>query len=390
MQGIYQAYWEKLKMDQVAHEFLMDDADYARAIVENFFWDYSMKYSDARPIMRTARDIDEKDLRLSHDIMLWAFAPLWFYRVEHRNEATARIINIGTKKVHTVYHFGRMPEAGSQILTRLLPFRGKEFCGHSVLIFPETVSIFQFESIFKTSCQAIGIKPSIVIRPDVHCDEWRNHGAYFLGQWRKLVYDEEIKYPLPDDKVEKLSFELENAEGLRKILQSTEDIRPKLDTKTGRKISDQWELKYRTITLADLQLKESRLKISPKNYEYDLRVRTWLEKNLAKYLKLKNQKNANANTNANTSANANWNKIDIAKSNSSAIEKEIIESTDSLPGRNLESQEEWIHKPLPALNGQSPIQASLHDWGRKRLQILLQELRLQGVDITSLKMQLGL
>jgi hypothetical protein len=53
---LYQQYWEKLSQEEYPHHALMEDGDYGRAVVENFFWDYSVQFSDARPILRTARE----------------------------------------------------------------------------------------------------------------------------------------------------------------------------------------------------------------------------------------------------------------------------------------------------------------------------------------------
>src|SRR5690606_23953568 len=55
LRALYQAYWEKLTRDEFPHDLLMEDRDYGRAIIENFFWDHFVQYSDARPILRTAR-----------------------------------------------------------------------------------------------------------------------------------------------------------------------------------------------------------------------------------------------------------------------------------------------------------------------------------------------
>ena len=62
----------------------------------------------------------------------------------------------------------------------------------------------------------------------------------------------------------------------------------------------------------------------------------------------------------------------------------------SMPGESAESQDMWVHTPLDALNGQTPIQASTHDWGRRRLNLLMKDLIKQGRDVISLKRQLGL
>jgi hypothetical protein len=49
-----------------------------------------------------------------------------------------------------------------------------------------------------------------------------------------------------------------------------------------------------------------------------------------------------------------------------------------------------VHAPQASLNGQTPIQASTHDWGRRRLQQLLQEMAKHGRDVSILRKQLGI
>jgi hypothetical protein len=63
---------------------------------------------------------------------------------------------------------------------------------------------------------------------------------------------------------------------------------------------------------------------------------------------------------------------------------------EALPGETSESEDVWVHTPLDVLNGQTPIQASTHDLGRRRLNLLLMDLIKQGRDVISLKRQLGL
>jgi len=178
---IYQAYWEALVKANPAIEGFMQNPDYARAIVENFFWDYFMQYSDARPILRTAREIGSKQPRFSHDLIEWSYAPLWLYRVLNHKEKTVQLENVGNGKIHTVFHSGRMGKVGDGVLTRLLPFRDVEYCGHSVLVVEKNA----IPKILSSACIALSIKPTTTLRPDVHCNEWKKHGALFLELWQK-------------------------------------------------------------------------------------------------------------------------------------------------------------------------------------------------------------
>ena len=348
LRAIYQAYWEKLNKDVFPHEILMEDADYGRVIIENFFWDYFVQYSDARPILRTAREIEGKELRLAHDWMLWSYAPLWFYRVVERNNKTAKLINIGSQKMHTVQHSGRIPAPGCGVLTRILPFRGREYHGHSMLIFEPGSAATTMDSLFRAGCRELKIKPSVTIRPDVHCDEWRAHGAEFLALWRNEHYDSQVGRPV-------------RGSGSAPILNLTIRNREKMVSVLATKKSDinligtgVWELKYRCMKLARLENRGGNMLVTLTDAAFLAYVKNWIMDHLGE----------------------------------SATVSETARK--DLPGDNVESQEIWIHTALDVLNSQTPIQASNHDWGRKRLQVILKQMVQQGIDVTGLRRQLGL
>ena len=206
---IYQAYWDTLIKENSAIEGYMQTPDYARAIVENFFWDYFMQYSDARPILRTAREIGSKQPRFSHDLIEWSYSPLWLYRILDHKEKTVQLENVGNGKIHTVFHSGRMGKVGEGVLTRLLPFRDFEYCGHSVLV----VSKNAIPKIFSAACKALNIKPTTTLRPDVHCNEWKKHGALYLELWHK-----ENRMSVVNSNEEKLAEHLEKEKAVAPLL----------------------------------------------------------------------------------------------------------------------------------------------------------------------------
>jgi len=357
LRSLYQAYWEKLGKEDYPHDLLMEDADYARAIVENFFWDHFVQYSDARPILRTARELESKDLRLAHDLMQWSYAPVWFYRVVERNERTARLANLGNLKTHVVVHGGRMPEVGEGVITRILPFRGREYCGHAVLAFGDgerpanAVRAARLDSLFRAGCRDLGVKPSVTLRPDVHCDEWRRHGAAFLALWRAEIYDAAVGRPTrPSEDAASspiFSMAVRNRETLVAGLGRAPEARP-----AG---AGQWELRYRSLRLARIEIKGGNLLVTVADAAFRAYVRDWLAERLGPSL--------------------------------SPPEEGAAES---LPGDSAESQDMWIHTPLDLLNGQTPIQASIHDLGRRRLNLILKDMIRQGRDVDSLRKQLGL
>lgn len=364
LRSLYQAYWEKLGKEDFPHDLLMEDADYARAIVENFFWDHFVQYSDARPILRTARELEGKDLRLAHDLMQWSYAPLWFYRVVERNPRTARLANLGSLKTHVVMHGGRMPEAGEGVLTRILPFRGREFCGHSVLAFAAgeapagapraegSARAERLDALFRAGCRELGVKPSVTLRPDVHCDEWRRHGAVFLALWRAEVYDAAVgrpARPTEDSPAPGPLFILavRGREPLLAALARAPDARP-----AG---AGQWELRYRSLRVARIDLKGGNLQVTVADPAFRAHVRDWLEASLG-----------------------------------GSVSPPEEGAAETIPGDSAESQDMWIQTPLDALNGQTPIQACSHDLGRRRLNLILKDMIRQGRDVTSLKRQLSL
>ncbi|MEO7424062.1 MAG: hypothetical protein ABI036_02680, partial [Fibrobacteria bacterium] len=348
LRALYQAYWEKLAKEEYPHDLLMGDPDYGRAIVENFFWDHFVQYSDARPILRTARELEGKELRLAHDMMQWSYAPLWFYRVQERTDKSARLINLGNLKTHTVLHGGRIPGDAESVLTRILPFRGKEFCGHGVLAFGKaSAASGRLEALFRAGCRELGLKSSVTMRPDVHCDEWRRHGAVFLALWRAEVYDSTVGKPMRNPGASPVfNLALRSREALLSELAAAPDAEA-----SG---PGSWQLGFRSMRLSKLEAKGGNLLVTVADPAFRAYVRDWLRDNLG----------------------------------SSLIQPEGV--LEALPDGSAASQDAWLHTASDSLNGQTPIQASTHDLGRRRLLILLQDMLKQGRDTASLRRQLGI
>ena len=119
--------------------------------------------------------------------------------------------------------------------------------------------------------------------------------------------------------------------------------------------SGQWELRYRQLRIARLELKGGNLLVTVSDPAFRAHARDWLGSRLG-----------------------------------GAVSPPDDGEVQALPGESAESQDVWVHTPLDALNGQTPIQASTHDLGRRRLNLLLKDMLRQGRDVTSLKRQLGL
>ena len=280
LRALYQAYWEKLAKETYPHDLLMEDPDYGRTIIENFFWDHFVQYSDARPILRTARELEGKELRLAHDLMQWSYSPLWFYRVQERNARTARLINLGNLKAHTVIHDGRLPQAGEGVLTRILPFRGKEFCGHVALAFndgsapADSAAAARLESLFRAGCRELGVKSSVTLRPDVHCDEWRRHGAVFLGLWRAETYDSTVGRPARGIRF-RARFQPCRARPRCRVSPPSPRLRTPRPSGAG-----QWDLRFRAMRLARLEYKGGSLLVTVADPAFRAHVRDWIRDRL--------------------------------------------------------------------------------------------------------------
>jgi hypothetical protein len=291
--------------------------------------------------------------------MQWSYAPLWFYRVVERSERTARLANPGNLKTHLVFHAGRMPAAGAGVLTRILPFRGREYCGHALLAFAEGLSAeggsggaLRFDSVFRAGCRELGVKPSVTLRPDVHCEEWRRHACAFLALWRGETYDAAVGRPARTPGAAPASGPVFNLavrarDDLLAALSRSPEVRP---SGTG-----QWDLRFRNLRTARLEIKGGNLLVTLADAAFRAHVRDWIAGRLG-----------------------------------AAVSPPEDGEVETVPGDGAEAQDMWIHTPLDVLNGQTPLQASAHDLGRRRLHLILRDMIRQGRDVASLKKQLGL
>jgi hypothetical protein len=116
----------------------------------------------------------------------------------------------------------------------------------------------------------------------------------------------------------------------------------------------QWDLRFRALRLARLEIKGERLSVTLADPAFRNHVRDWLRARLGG---------------------------DIAAEKG---------GPGAMPEENPASRDAWAQAPMDALNGQTPLQASTHDWGRRRLQSLFKEMEKQGVDVAPLRIRLGL
>jgi hypothetical protein len=346
LRNLYQAYWERLSQDSYPHHLLMADPEYGRVVMANFFWDYSVQFSDARAILRAARDTEGKNVRMANDFRQWGLAPLWLYFVVEGERRHGYVRMVGGRKAHRVEHGGELPPPGTVFAARLLAYRGKEFLHPALLGLPREASEAAVQGKLEGVCRALGVKSGAGLRPDVQCEEWRRHGALFLALWRELVYDAVVGVPARTVTVAP-AFALPAGDASAAARQLEAGGAVALGK--GR-----YELRHRVLPLARLELREDAILVSLLDPAFRSYVLRWLADHLGA--------------------------VEPGQSGSDAS------SPDAAPG----GSDAWIHTPLAALNGQTPIQASTHDFGRRKLEYLLRSLIQKGRDVSVLRRQLGL
>lgn len=344
LRNLYQAYWERLSQEEYPHHLLMADPDYGRSVMSNFFWDYSVQFSDARPILRAARDIEEKELRLANDFRQWSLAPMWIWYVIESDGRHAHVRMADSDTPRRVRHDGELPEPGRFFAGRVLPYRGAEQVHPAVLAFPPEAGDFLSERL-RGVCRSLGIKSGSGLRPDVQCEEWRNHGAMVLALWRETVYDSRVGIPARTMTAPQ-SFHLPAPENVARQLEAGGAV------SLGR---NRFELRYRALSLGRLDIETDGLRVALMDPAYRPHVFRWL-----------------------------------ADHAGSGGEEKAPETPSDAAGKTPKDWKEWAEAPQDSLNGETPMQASLHDFGRRRLSLLLDELPYAEKELSALRRQLGL
>jgi hypothetical protein len=318
-------------------------------VITAFLWDYSVQYSDARPILRAAREIEGRELRKAHDWLEWSFASAGLFFVIEKGADSGYVRQLGSGKQKRMIHGGELPEPGKTFVGRLLPFRGEDVLHTSVLELPgESDESRSWENAYADICLGLGIRPSATLRPDVHCAEWRRHGLELLSVWRRAIYDDTVGRPsrnVQSVPVWSLPFPI-----------TKRWPQPKLGMEAIPQGSNKWELRFRVLSLARLELRGTsspQLLVTLLDSGYREAVALWLDA----------QGLADSET-------------------PSLSEKGGPQSQATL--------EAWVHSPIPELNGQTPLQASTHDFGKRRLIEMVQDMGRRGIDTRLLKRQLGL
>ena len=346
LRNLYQVYWERLSEEEYPHHLLMADPDYGRAMMANFFWDYSVQFSDARPILRAARDIEEKNLRLANDFRQWSLSPFWLWYVIESDHQHAYIRMADSDRARRVEHGGELPEPGRYFAARILSYRGKEQVHPGLLVFPEGAANVLPDRL-RGICKALGVKSGSGLRPDVQCEEWRRHGALLLSLWRETMYDARVGIPSRTVSSPH-SFHLPAPERWNTARQLQEGGAVAM----GR---NRFELRYRALTLARLEASNAGLQVTLLDEAYRPYVFHWLGDHLG-----------------------------MASGASPGAAPEALAAP--APG----DWKAWTRAAHENLNGETPMEASLHDFGRRRLRVLLGELPLKEAELSALQRQLGL
>ena len=348
LRNLYQAYWERLSQEEYPHHLLMADPDYGRAVMANFFWDYSVQFSDARPVLRTARDVEEKNLRQANDFRQWSLAPFWAWEVIASDNRVAHIRMVDSVKTLRVTHGGELPGAGGMFAGRILPHRGREHVHPAVLVFPPGSEEAARDHL-RDAARALGIRSPAGLRPDVQCDEWRRHGAAVLEVWRMVAYDALVGTP---------SRTMTPSRAFRLPISGRSDAARRLRAGGAVPLDPaRFDLRHRALTLARLELEPGDwLQVTLLDEAYRPAVLHWLADHL-----------------------------DAAPSD--LPDAAPLGVTDFPGSREWDL---WAQCPSEELNGETPVEASRHDFGRRRLEALLARLTLGDEARALLRQRLGL
>jgi hypothetical protein len=326
----------------------MADPDYGRTVMANFFWDYSVQFSDARPVLRAARDVEEKNLRQANDFRQWSLAPLWLWEVIALDDGTANIRMVDSVKTLRVAHGGELPGPGGMFASRILAHRGREHVHPAVLVFPDGSEEAARERL-REAARELGVRSPAGLRPDVQCDEWRRHGAAVLQVWRAVAYDIRVGTP---------ARTMTPSRAFRLPISGRTDAARRLRAGGAVPLDPvRFDLRHRALTLARLELEPGDwLQVTLLDEAYRPGVLHWLADHL-----------------------------DTATAD--LPETSPLDVGD-FPG--AQDWELWTRNPREELNGETPLQASRHDFGRRRLGMLLARLTLGEEARALLRRRLGL
>jgi len=191
-----------------------------QARMELYFWDYFQQVSQARPILRIARDVEPKDLRFANRLDEWSLRPWEPFEAlrRHPENDSWDLRNLATGKpvhAHLAYAHHTLAE-GDVFAARILTHGGHSFTGLSLLHFPRKDGPTGLVELWKKICARHGITPHTQLRPDVHNEIWFSFHLTVMEYWAALPEGTRVVADLPS------IAELE--EPLQRPLQPTPDL----------------------------------------------------------------------------------------------------------------------------------------------------------------------
>jgi hypothetical protein len=292
--------------------------------------------------------VEERNLRQANDFRQWSLAPLWIWEVIATEGEAARIRMAGSTRTLRVAHDGELPGPGGLFAGRVLTHRGKEHVHPAVLAIPAGSEDSALERL-REAARLLGVRSPAGLRPDVQCDEWRRHGAAVLEVWRHAAYDARVGAP---------GRTMTPSRAFRLPISGRLDAARRLRAGGATPLDPaRFDLRHRALTLARLELEPGDwLQVTLLDEAYRPAVLHWLGDHL----------DAAA---------------DVFPDAMHAV-------TARFPGAM--EWDLWAHSPREELGGETPLQASRHDFGRRRLENLLASLTLADEARASLRGRLGL
>jgi SEC-C motif len=156
-----------------------------------FLWDFFQKISLARPILRIARDLETRDLRLASRLDDWSLRP-WeaFEVVRHQESQDAwDLLNLATGKefhVHVTFAHHEF-KVGDGLVTRVLKHGGHSFTGLSMLRFPGAAGRTYLSKGWKELHAQKGLPIATQLRPDIHNEMWFAFHSAVLELWADMA-----------------------------------------------------------------------------------------------------------------------------------------------------------------------------------------------------------
>jgi hypothetical protein len=161
--------------------------------LELYLWDYFQQISQARPILRIARDVEPTDLRFANRLDDWSLRPWEPFEAlrRHPENDSWDLRNLASGKpvhAHLAYAHHALAK-GDVFAARILAHGGHSFTGLSLLHFPRKDGPTGLVELWKKICKRHGVTPLTQLRPDVHNEIWFDFHLSVMEHWAALPDD---------------------------------------------------------------------------------------------------------------------------------------------------------------------------------------------------------